>query len=120
MQAHDIAGRQQFFELDKGNVEKIARQAQAKIPADPQTKEKATREIAYLRKNKQRMRYAHFRSQGFFIGSGVVEAGCKTIIGLRLKQSGMEWSVNGANAIISLRCLTLSGRFEDYWEARAA
>lgn len=106
--------------LDEGNIEKIAQQAKARISDDPQTKEKATKEIAYLTKNKSRMRYAFFRSQGLFVGSGVVEAGCKTIIGYRMKQSGMEWSVRGANAIISLRCLTLSGRFEDYWESRAA
>ena len=109
-----------WTDLDQGNVEKITREAQTKISDDPQTKEKATKEIAYLRKNKGRMRYAHFRSQGLFVGSGVVEAGCKTIIGFRMKQSGMEWSVRGANAIVSLRCLTLSGRFEDYWESRTA
>jgi hypothetical protein len=110
-----------WTDLDNGNVEKIARQAhQANVSDDPQAMEKATKEIAYLRKNKARMRYAHFRSLGLFVGSGVVEAGCKTIIGFRLKQSGMEWSVRGANAIISLRCLTLSARFEDYWESRTA
>ena len=66
------------------------------------------------------MRYLKFRSQGFFVGSGVIEAGCKTVIGKRLKQSGMEWSVRGANAIIALRCNLQSGRFEDYWEDRVA
>jgi hypothetical protein len=76
--------------------------------------------MAYLEKNKERMRYADFRAQGLFVGSGVVEAGCKTIIGQRLKQSGMEWSLRGANAIISLRCMIKSGRFEDYWESRTA
>jgi hypothetical protein len=66
------------------------------------------------------MRYATFRAQGLFVGSGVVEAGCKTIIGHRLKQSGMEWSTRGANAIISLRCMIKSNRFEDFWESRTA
>jgi hypothetical protein len=55
-----------------------------------------------------------------FIGSGVVEAGCKSVIGKRLKQSGMHWSVRGANAIIALRCCLESGGFEDYWESRRA
>ena len=50
------------------------------------------------------MRYHWFRSRGLFVGSGVVEAGCKTVIGQRLKQSGMHWTVNGADAIIALRC----------------
>jgi hypothetical protein len=72
-----------------------------------------------LEKNAEYMRYAEFRTQGLFVGSGVVEAGCKTLIGQRLKQSGMEWSVRGANAIISLRCILTSGRFEEYWESRA-
>ena len=87
---------------------------------DPKKKENAEKEIAYLTKNKERMRYAEFRAQGLFVGSGVIEAGCKTVIGTRLKQSGMEWSVRGANAITSLRCIFVSGRFEDYWESRVA
>ena len=64
------------------------------------------------------MRYPRFRRQGLFVGTGVVEAGCKTVIGDRLKRSGMFWTVRGANAIIALRCCRLGGRFEDYWEAR--
>jgi hypothetical protein len=67
----------------------------------------------------ERMRYPKFRKQGLFVGSGVIEAGCKTVLG-RLKQSGMFWTVRGANDITALRCCQLSGRFEDYWEARRA
>ena len=109
-----------WTDLDEGNIEKIAEEAQARMPEDPKKKEKAEKEIAYLIKNKERMRYAEFRAQGLFVGSGVIEAGCKTVIGTRLKQSGMEWSVRGANAIISLRCMFVSGRFEEYWESRVA
>ena len=64
-------------------------------------------------------RYAEFRRQGLFVRSGVVEAGCKTIFGQRLKLSGMHWTVRGANAIIALRCCQLSGRWEEFWESRA-
>jgi hypothetical protein len=53
------------------------------------------------------------------VGSGVIEAGCKTVLG-RLKRSGMFWTVRGANAIIALRCSHISGKFENYWEARRA
>ena len=106
--------------LDHGNVEKILLQAQQKLPKNAETRRKAEAELHYLEKNKHRMRYAEFRTQGFFVGSGVVEAGCKTVIGQRLKQSGMEWSVRGANAIIVLRCIMKSNRFEDYWESRAS
>ena len=76
--------------------------------------------IGYFETNIERMRYQQFRSQGLFVGSGVIEAGCKTIAGLRLKQSGMRWTVRGANAIIALRCCALSGRWEQFWEARCA
>jgi hypothetical protein len=108
-----------WTDLDDGRVEKIIRQAHQHLPQDAATKKKAEIEIHYLEKNAEHMRYAEFRAQGLFVGSGVVEAGCKTLIGQRLKQSGMEWSVRGANAIISLRRTLTSGRFEDYWESRA-
>lgn len=65
------------------------------------------------------MRYKEFRNEGLFIGSGVVEAGCKSVIAHRLKQSGMRWTVNGANDILSLRiCQFNDSRWEDYWADR--
>lgn len=79
-----------------------------------------SREIEYFQKNRERMRYDEFRKRGLFTGSGVVEAGCKTVIGRRLKQSGMRWTVRGANAIIALRCCQMSGLWEPYWETRSA
>lgn len=106
--------------LDEGKVEKITSKACSLLPTNPKSRKKAKQEILYLDKNKERMRYADFRAQGLFVGSGVVEAGCKTVIGQRLKQSGMEWTVRGANSIIALRCTMKSGRLEDYWESRAA
>ena len=66
------------------------------------------------------MRYPKFRGQHLFVGSGVIEAGCKTVVGSRLKRSGMFWTVRGANAILALRCCHLNGRFEDYWASRRA
>lgn len=72
--------------------------------------------IHYIWKNRRRMRYPKFRQQGLCTSSGVVEAGCKVVIGTRLKRAGMHWTVQGANAIIALRCSKLSGRFEDFWE----
>ena len=70
--------------------------------------------------NQTRMDYPRFREQGLCVSSGVVEAGCKVVIGTRLKRSGMHWTVAGADAIIALRCCKLSGRFEDFWERRSA
>ncbi len=84
-------------------MEKILQQARQKLPEDLNLRKKAETEMGYLEKNKERMRYGASRRQGLFVGSGVVEAGCKTIIGQRLNQSGMEWSLRGANAIIALR-----------------
>lgn len=105
--------------LDEGNIEAILEEAQGFLPKNPKAGKDARRAIGYFKKNMQRMRYAAFKKQGLFVGSGVVEAACKSVIGQRLKQSAMEWTVRGANAIIALRCVTTSGRIEDYWEQRA-
>lgn len=105
--------------LDEGKIETIVKEAQGFLPKDPKAGKDTRREIGYFEKNKDRMRYARFKAQGYFVGSGVIEAGCKTVVGQRLKQSAMEWTVRGANAIIALRCTELSGRTEDYWEQRA-
>ena len=59
------------------------------------------------------MRYARFRGLGMFVGSGAVEAGCKAIIGQRLKLSGMRWSERGADAIAALRCHDTSGQWAE-------
>ena len=64
------------------------------------------------------MQYGTFRRQGFFIGSGVIEAGCKTVIGTRCKQSGMFWSESGAQNILALRCIHSSRRLSDFWKNR--
>ena len=80
----------------------------------------AAKEAAYFQNNRQRMRYAWFRQQGLCVSSGVVEAACKSVVGKRLKQGGMHWTVDGANAIPALRCAIESNRFDDFWERRAA
>jgi len=104
--------------LEKGKISKLVSALRALKPDSPGVAEKIRSEADYFERNAQRMRYPKFRRQHLFVGSGVIEAGCKTVIGSRLKQSGMFWTVEGANAIIALRCSYLNGRFEDYWEAR--
>jgi hypothetical protein len=84
----------------------------------PAIAEKIRTEADYFERNADRMRYPKFRRQHLLVGSGVIEAGCKTVIGSSLKQSGMFWTARGANAILALRCPHLNGRFEDYWEER--
>ena len=104
--------------LDKGKIEKLVSVLRSIAPANPQLAEKIRTEADYFERNAERMRYPRFRRQHLFVGSGVIEAGCKTVVGSRLKQSGMFWTVRGANAILALRCSHLNGRFEDYWEQR--
>ena len=106
--------------LDKGKIEILTAALRLLLHPDPKVLEKIRIEADYFEKNAERMRYPKFRKMHLFVGSGVIEAGCKTVIGSRLKQSGMFWTVRGANAILALRCCHLNGRFEDYWEARCA
>ena len=106
--------------LDDGNIESLVTQlheiAAAHTDAPAGLAQEAFKEAEYFATNASRMRYPEFRQKGFFVGSGVVEAGCKSVIGSRLKRSGMFWTVRGANAIIALRCCRINGRFEDYCE----
>ena len=106
--------------LDEGKIEELVTALRAIDSLNPELLEKIRAEAGYFDNNKERMRYPNYRAQHLFIGSGVIEAGCKTIIGSRCKQSGMFWTVRGANAILALRCNHFNGRFEDYWEGRKA
>ena len=106
--------------LDKGKIEKLVDSLRAIDGMEPELAEKIRIEADYFERNAQRMRYPKFRAQHLFVGSGVIEAGCKTVIGSRLKGSGMFWTVQNANAILALRCSHVNGRFEDYWEGRRA
>jgi len=109
-------------QLDQGKIEALVKQLRDQKPAHADIAKRVSNEADYFEHNAERMRYPAFRAQGLFVGSGVVEAACKTVIGARLKGSGMFWTVRGANAILALRCCRLSGRFEDYWaeHSRAA
>lgn len=110
--------------LDDGQIETLVARlreiAAEHAVAQPGMTEEILNEAEYFETNMNRMRYPEFRAKGLFVGSGVIEAGCKAVIGSRLKRSGMFWTVRGANDIIALRCCRLNGRFEDYWEADCA
>jgi hypothetical protein len=71
--------------------------------------------LGYFRENRHRMNYATVAAQGLPIGSGVVEAACKTLVTQRLKRSGMRWRHEGGQAILTLRGLIQSDRFDDAW-----
>ena len=106
--------------LDKGKIAKLVASLHSIQTPDADLAKKIRNEADYFATNAARMNYPKFRNQHLFVGSGVIEAGCKTVIGHRLKQSGMFWTVKGANSILALRCSYLNGRFEDYWEGRRA
>ncbi len=114
---HWVRRRQK--QLDEGRIEHLVRSLRGIQAETPELAETLRIQAAYFEGHAERMRYAEFRRQGLFVGSGVIEAGCRTVGG-RLKRSGMFWTVDGANAITALRCAHLSNRFDDYWEDRAA
>jgi hypothetical protein len=106
--------------LDQGDIENLVLALRSIDSSNPELAETISTTANYFETNAQRMLYPEFRNQHLFVGSGVIEAGCKTVIGSRCRQSGMFWTVRAANAILALRCCHINGRIEDYWEARRA
>lgn len=98
-------------------VENLIKETRQECAGKPQAKA-VEEELGYFVNNVERMKYRTFRRQGFFIGSGVIEAGCKTVIGSRCKQSGMFWGEAGAENILALRCIHSSRRLEVFWKTR--
>jgi hypothetical protein len=112
--------QRQKDELKEGDVRKVIAAIKQLKPHNKSIRVEINKTLGYFEVNQDRMKYAEWIGQKLFVGSGVIEAGCKMIVGLRLKQSGMRWTVKGANAIIILRCCQISGRWEEFWENRAA
>lgn len=104
--------------LLRDGVEKLIAQARAKCPAQPAKSEALEKALHYFVSNVARMQYGTFRTKGYFIGSGVVEAGCKTVIGARCKQSGMFWGKKGAENILAFRSIHASRRLNTFWKER--
>ena len=116
--ATDLAlswGKQRRDDLDQGRIDRLL----AALHDHAQSCDEARKGIDYFTRNRQRIRYPAFRAMGLCVSTGVVEAACKNIVGTRLKRGGMHGSLNGANAILALRCAILSNRFLDFWERRA-
>ena len=122
---HDLARQLEFMlldrkdewlaarlaDLDYGDIDGICKAARV-FPLARVKKDELDTALGYFENNAPRMRYHWFRQCGLFTGSGIVEASCKTVIGQRLKQSGMHWTVSGADAIIALRCKEASSTWE--------
>jgi hypothetical protein len=102
-------------ELDAGDIAAITTAARA-FPLIGTKADERDKALGYFQTNAHRMRYQHFRSLGMFVGSGTVEAGCKAVIGQRLKLSGMRWSLTGATGILTLRCQQASNRWDEIWQ----
>jgi hypothetical protein len=126
---HDLARQLEFMlldhkdawlaarlaDLDYGDIDRICQAARA-YPLAGIKKDELDTALGYFENNAPRMRYHWFRQCGLFTGSGVVEASCKTIIGQRLKSSGMHWTVHGASAIATLRCHQASCPDDHIWK----
>jgi hypothetical protein len=122
---HDLARKLEFMlldrkdewlaarleDLDYGYIDGIT-SAVRQYPLEGVKKDEIDTALGYFENNAPRMRYHWFRKCGLFVGSGVVESSCKTVIGHRLKQSGMHWTLSGADAIIALRCREASSQWE--------
>jgi len=115
----EYKGRRRYWakRLLKNGVEKLIAQARQECFGRPNAAT-VEDELAYFVNNIDRMQYGTFRAKGFFIGSGVIEAGCKTIIGARCKQSGMFWGLRGAEHVLGLRCIHASRHTNDFWKHR--
>jgi len=98
--------------LDEGKIEELVVALRAIDSSTPEVADQIRVEAGYFDNNQERMRYPTFRAQHLFVGTGVIEAGCKTLIGSRCKQSGMFWTVRGANSILALRCCQCNVEFE--------
>jgi hypothetical protein len=89
-------------------VDCVIRSMRSWIPADDDAREIRRLNLKYFTDNKNRMRYASLAANSYHIGSGLVESACKTVVAMRLKQSGMRWSQDGAEAMLNLRSLLLT------------
>ena len=106
--------REQLLADGVAEVLRQASERSARLSGEPA--ELATKAIGYFENNQSRMLYGTYRALGFFYGSGVVEAGCKTLIGGRCKGSGMLWSEPGATHVLELRCSLFGNQFDQVWD----
>lgn len=104
--------------LAKGKVDLVISSLSKLSSSNPEVVENIDANITYFTNNKERMRYDEYRAKGYHIGSGIIESACKHVVGQRLKQAGMTWSVEGADAIIQLRILWKNGEWHKFWKNR--
>jgi hypothetical protein len=99
---------------DETGVDKVIRSLihlRDKFP----TKKTILKELSYFRNNRMRMKYANLKNENLPIGSGVIEAACKTVVTQRMKRSGMRWREPGGQAILTFRAAAQSDRYQRLW-----
>lgn len=110
--------KEQWTQMLKNDqvVEVIAAARRRLKDLGPQPDDTLEKQIAYFENQQSRMLYKTYRDQGLFCGSGVIEAGCKAVIGQRLKESGMFWTESGATSVLALRCALKGNRWDECWD----
>ena len=122
---NDLWGRTQYeryrhrLRHEPGGVERVIRGLRYLRGKHPRRK-RIKEVLGYFRRNRKRMDYAGAAQRGLPIGSGVVEAACKTLVTERMKRSGMRWRQDGGQAILTLRGWAQSGRFATAWSLLSA
>ena len=110
----EFAAYRHILRHDRGGADKVIRHLRY-LASRFRRKPKIATEVRYFRKRRKRMDYARLAARGLPIGSGIVEAACKTLVSQRFKRSGMRWRHPGGQAILTLRALTQSDRFDAAW-----
>ena len=105
----------EILRTDPEGVEKVIRAIRYLHDVATTGADDLARELEFFRKNRRRMRYQELRDRKLSIGSGIVEAANKVLVTQRLKRSGMRWRIEGGQAILTLRALIKSGRFDRAW-----
>lgn len=101
--------------LEKSSAEPAIRALRRLKPCGTEARERVREAVHYFDGNRHRMQYGELRRRGYFIGSGATESSCKHLIGARLKQAGMRWEKQQAQAILQLRTARLNGRWDYLW-----
>jgi IS5 family transposase len=101
--------------LERGFLPMICEKGFRNKPLTEERREALSREVVFFRNNRDRMEYKQFREQGLPIGSGVIEAACKSVVKCRFCRSGMRWTRAGGQTILTLRTVLKSERWETFW-----
>jgi len=118
-QKAEIWAKQACTLLVNGKIEELVQEISKLPKISPSEGESRTipeRSVDYFTTNAERMRYPQFRAEGMHIGSGIAEAACKTVVGVRAKGTGMRWTPEGLDAVLPLRATKLSGTYDQFWQ----